>query len=260
MDEKIRDRRRSINRRRGWRRISIVFPVLVLLCAGGLFLWLRSTDVFAVRTITATVTERVTAEEITGAAAEATGESLLRISTGAVEEALLELPYVRSVDVHRRFPDGLDIELTEYEPVARVRWESGEMWLVSDTGRLLEQPDLSDLDPYSDLPLIVAAASFAPVPGKQVPDTVADALPIVPLLGSAKVGGRLPAVERVAISAAGYVTACLAGDVELRLGDPSELEQKLTVAMDILQQCSRDGVVLEYVDATVPDRVAVKAK
>ena len=34
----------------------------------------------------------------------------------------------------------------------------------------------------------------------------------------------------------------------------------MTVAADIIQQYLRDGKTLEYVDASVPDRVAVKAE
>jgi hypothetical protein len=52
----------------------------------------------------------------------------------------------------------------------------------------------------------------------------------------------------------------LDGGTELRLGTPTDLEQKMTVAADIIQQYLRDGKTLEYVDASAADRVAVKAE
>ncbi len=121
--------------------MSFIFPLVVLLCAGAAFLWLRSTDVFAVRQIVATATERVTKEEIAQVASQAMGGSLLKLSTGALEEAFVELPYVRSAEVHRCFPDSLEIELVEYEPVARLQDQSGSVWLMSETGRVLEGTD-----------------------------------------------------------------------------------------------------------------------
>jgi hypothetical protein len=56
------------------------------------------------------------------------------------------------------------------------------------------------------------------------------------------------------------VVVVLQGGTELRLGDPTDLKQKMMVAADLIQKYSRDGKVLEYVDTSAGDRVAVKAK
>jgi cell division protein FtsQ len=257
MDERIRVRRRSVNRQRGRRRISIIFPIVVLLCAGGAFLWLRSTDVFAVRQVVATATERVTTEEIAQVTSPAMGESLLKLSTGDLEEALVKLPYVRSAEVYRRFPDSLEVELSEYEPVARLLDQSGHVWLIADTGRVLEGADAAS---FTDLPLMVPDTSFALTPGEQVPDAVASALPLAPLFAIGEVGARLPALDRVIVSAGGYITVKLIEGLEVRLGEATELSQKLAAAADTLEQCLQNGQVLEYIDVTVPERAAVKPK
>ncbi len=97
-----------------------------MVAAAGLFLWLRSSSVFAVNTVVATATERVTREEIVEATSAAMGVSLLRLSTGAIEEALSALPYVRSAEVYRSFPNGLEVRVVEYEPVARVQASQGD--------------------------------------------------------------------------------------------------------------------------------------
>jgi len=46
---------------------------------------------------------------------------------------------------------------------------------------------------------------------------------------------------------------------ELRLGEPYGLERKLMVAKDIFQQYLRDGRQIEYMDLSMPERVAVRA-
>ena len=62
MDEKVRERRRSVSRERGRRRGRTVPAACPVVVAAGAFLWLRSSDVFAVETVTATATEHVTKE------------------------------------------------------------------------------------------------------------------------------------------------------------------------------------------------------
>lgn len=257
MDDKIRARRRSLNRERGRRRVSWMVPLVLVVCAGVCFLWLRSTDVFAVRAVLVNETERVTRDDIAGVADGVFGESLLTLSTGEVEEALLTLPYVCFAEVHRRFPDKLEVTVLEYDPVARLQVRGGGVWLVSLDGRLLEGADASR---FAHLPLVVPDASFSPVAGGFVPDAVAGALATAVLLQEDVLRERLPAVERVSASDVGDVVVAVAGGTELRLGEPVELEEKLTRAAQILADCLAEGKELEYVDASVPDRVAVKPK
>jgi cell division septal protein FtsQ len=257
MDKRFRDRRRSVSRQRGRRRIGLVFTVVLLLLAVVLFLWLRSSDVFAVKKVTATVTEHVTKEDISHVTSEALGQSLLRLSTRALEEALLTLPYVRSAEVYRCFPDTLDIRLVEYEPVARLEAGDGVIWLVAEDGRALQRSFSSAV---STLPLLVPANPVSPVAGERVPGEIVGALPVAVLLGAEETGGTLPPAEEIGVLAAGVVVVRLQGGIELRLGDSTGLEQKLTVAADVIKQRLRDGKQVRYVDVSVPSRVAVKAK
>ena len=257
MDDKIRDRRQAVSRQRGRRRASLVFVLFLLVAAGVLFLWLRSSDVFAVRTVTATATERVAQEDVSRITTEALGSSLLRLSTGDLEEALRALPYVRSAEVYREFPNTLDVRLDEYEPAARMRAGDGAVWLLADNGRALEVV----IPPRgAGLPLIIPAAAEAPVAGQQVSEAVAEALPLAVILSSAGVDDVLASANEIRVSASGAGTIMLRGGAELRLGDMTRLEEKLKAAAQIIQQCLRDEKQLEYVDVSVPARVAVKAK
>lgn len=256
MDERIRDRRRSIIRQRGRHRAAIVLVAVVLLAAAGLFLWLRSSDVFAVERVTATVTQHVGHDEIAALVSPALGVNLLRLSVGSIRESLAALAYVRSVEVHRRFPDTLDIRLVEYEPFARLKTNEGGVWLVADDGRVLEKvrPPRG-----AGLPLVVYDGSLTVEAGETLPSAIVTALPAVELTTSADFREHLGPVERTVVSAAGTVVLVLQGGVELRLGEPAGLEYKLTVAKDIFNRYLTDGRRIEYIDLSVPERVAVRA-
>jgi cell division protein FtsQ len=257
MDDRIRDRRRSVRQGRGRRRAIPIIVLIILVAAGGTFLWLRSSSVFAVKTVTATATERITREDIAGATAPAVGVSLLRVSTGEVKKALAALPYVRSVEVYRDFPNTLEIELVEYEPLARVQASEGNVWLVSDDGRVLER--VTPPRGYS-LPLVIPAMSITLELGTQAPGEIIAALPVVRELLSGDVADKLPDVKQVDVNAAGEVGLTLADGSQLRLGTTDDLEQKLNAAVDAIERYVKDGKQWEYVDVSVPTRPAVKPK
>jgi cell division protein FtsQ len=257
MNDRIRDRRRSVNQKRGRRRAIPIIALILVVAATGSYLWLRSSSVFAVKTITATATERISQKDIAAATASALGVNLLQLSTGRIEEALSALPYVRSADVHRAFPNALEIQLEEYVPLARVQASEGNVWLVSEDGRALER--ITPPRGYS-LPLVIPAASLTLTAGGEVPAEIVAALPVVSQLVTDDIAEKLPDVKQIEVSAAGEVALTLADGSQLRLGRPVNLERKLMVAVDIFQQCLRDNKQVEYVDVSVPERAAVKAK
>ncbi|OFV82807.1 MAG: hypothetical protein A2W26_06655 [Acidobacteria bacterium RBG_16_64_8] len=174
-----------------------------------------------------------------------------------MEKALRALPYVESAEVHRGFPNTLQIELREYQPVARLQDDQGEVWLVSDSGKALAGTQAAH---FPDLPLVVPDIGVAVKAGQEVPVAIGDILPLAAYVLGDDVSGRLPALARITVSAAGCAALVLEGGGELRLGDSEGLEGKLNVALDLVQQCLAQGRSIEYIDASVAGRVAVKAK
>jgi cell division protein FtsQ len=73
---------------------------------------------------------------IQAAVAPLAGGGFFAVDPDAVQAALLALPWVDSVDVRKRWPDRLEVRLTELRPYAR--W--GEARLVSEDGRLFPLP------------------------------------------------------------------------------------------------------------------------
>jgi cell division protein FtsQ len=257
MDDRIRKRRRAVKWERSRGRRTLLFLTILALGLVAGFLWLRSTDAFAVKRITATGVERVTETQIAAVTAGAIGKNLLRVPCGEVEKALEALPYVESAQVRRGFPNTLEIELKEYRPVARLQDDWGAVWLISDNGKVLGGTQAAF---FPDLPLVVPDTAVAVKAGQQVPAGVAGVLPLAALVASEEVGARLPGLAKITVSAAGCAALVLEGGSELRLGDPQGLEAKLSIAVELLQQCLAQGRLIEYVDASVAGRVAVKAK
>jgi len=227
---------------------------LVLLAAAG-FLWWRASDVFAVKRVYATPTVHVTTEQIELAVAEAMGKNLLVLSTAGIAKRLLEFPYVRSVEVHRRFPDGLQVEIGEYEPVARVR-VGEDIWLAAEDGRVLEKAAAAR---WASLPLVVSELSTAVQEGAKLPETTTRALMVAKLVAEDKALAGVAKLNYVFVSTGGAVVLRLADGPEIRLGEPDNLDQKLKVASKIIKDYLTEGKQLHYVDVSVPGRAAVSA-
>ena len=259
MDNKFRRRRQAIKRERGRRRASWVLVIVVIFAALGLFLWLRSSEVFAVKHITLNTIAHVSEQAVYEATLEARGESLLKLGTEDIKKRLLENPYVRSVEVYRSFPNTLEITLEEYEAVACVEIGGNAHWLVSQDGRVLEKKH------NPSLPLIASALQLKLEPGDTIPANVSEALSVAETFAELNDLGLLPQLSsimsqtfKIIIASGGEIT--ISAGIELRIGEPTNLEQKFRVAETIAQQYSRENREIEYINVRVPSRGAAKSK
>jgi len=263
MDERLRRRRRLVRRERGGRVAGFIFLGLFVAAAAGLFLWLRSSDVFAVREVTATATQYVDRPDIAAIVERARGTSLLALGTGPLEEALEGLPYVREAEIYRLFPHTLEVRIVERRPLARLDLGRQGVWLIADDGILLEKVADSTLGETGTavlLPLVRAAHVMEALPGKAAPGPVVDSLAVISWFQTVESNSNIPPVQLLTVQAGGEVVVELEGGTKILVGLPKDLDQKLKVSAAIVEQYLRAGRALEYVDARVPERVAVKAE
>lgn len=261
MDPRIKQRRRGVSRARGRRRLIVVGVLLFVAAGVAGFVWVRSSDVFAVRRVSVPVTHRVSGVDLRAAVSGAAGTNLLRVSTDQLEARLRSIPFVRTARVFRRFPDALEVDIVEYAPVVRIEGSDGVRWLLADDGRVLARWDETADPESSALPLFVPEAEVWPEPGVVTAPQIVEALPLAGDLadGGAWSTQRYP-VERVLVSGTGEITMILAGGGEVRLGDPRELDEKLMVALQVVDGYTSEGKKLEYVDVRAPAGPVAKAQ
>lgn len=239
------------------RRLTVVLLAVSAAALALGFYWLRSSDVFAVRQASFTVVEHVTEAELRAVIEPVSGVNLLRLSTKALEAEFHQIPYIRSARVYRRFPHGLEIDIEEYVAVARVRDSQGVEWLLADDGMVLGEAGASS----HGLPVVVPEADLSPQVGVPTAPQVAAAIPLAVMVDD---GLEWPAsvhpIKQVSVLLTGESTLVLEGGGEVRLGDLAQLEEKLTVALEIIDRYSKDGKKLDYVDVRAPTRVVAKAR
>ena len=133
-------RRKSRKYRRG--RFVPLLRVLffILVCAA---LAVAMTIFFKVEQITVGGNDRYTAEEVVDVSGIELGENMFMLNKYDVISRLTrELPYISTVQLRRRLPSTMAIEVTETQAVAAVE-SAKAWWLIGADGKLLEKTDSS---------------------------------------------------------------------------------------------------------------------
>jgi cell division protein FtsQ len=206
----------------------------------GYFLWLRDSSLVAVTEVDvrgATVNRDGVSAALERAAAEMT---TLHVREDDLEAAVAGYPTVASVSADASFPHGLEIQVTEYRPVAVALVKDRLVPIASD-GLVLAGIDAD----ASELPSLEAAGSR----GERLdPEGSAQAR----IIGAAPAGLR----ERLARAAwdeeRGGVVVELDPGPELRFGEPGGVEAKWEAAEAVLGDPGLGFPT--YVDVSIPER------
>lgn len=107
---------------------------------------------FGVAEVHLTGNRRTPAVTIMAALGLKSGQSIFGVDLVAARERLLELPWVAEAEVTRRYPDDLDIAVTEKVPYACWQAADGHLWVVEKDGGLITDKGLA---PFAGLPLLL---------------------------------------------------------------------------------------------------------
>jgi cell division septal protein FtsQ len=119
------------------RTLRLLLVVAAVSAFGG---WLVSSPVFALREVTVAGESRVPRPWIDSALADWRGANLLLLDLREIEARLRGHRWVRAVELHKRLPDRLAVEVLEHSPVA-VLVVADRAHYVSDQGFLIAPID-----------------------------------------------------------------------------------------------------------------------
>jgi cell division protein FtsQ len=231
----------------GRRRLRVVIAVLVVVAIIGGGFALLHTSFFSARVVTVTGAHaHTTTAEIVNAAGLAHRPLLISLDAGAAESRVSALPFIRTAQVSRHWPDGVQVTVTERVPVAVVAGLSGLWAQVDATGRVLA---LQPTRPAGLVQLVVTttAGPVAPAPvGHGLPTLAASGLQVcrtLPLAFSAQVVSVTVAPDRT-------VDLALNSGLTVVMGTDSDLNVKYQDVASIIAHASLKG--MKTIDVTVP--------
>jgi cell division protein FtsQ len=219
---------------------------LVVLAAGGAWLWLRDSSLVQVNGVTVTGASGPDAGQIDAALEEAAhGMTTLHVNVAKLRAAVTEFPSVKDIKVSTAFPHGMRIRVLEQQAVA-VLSAPGQRAAVAEDGTVLRGSSTP-----GGLPTVPVGALPS---GSRITDH--RTLAILTVLGAAPYQ-LLGHVQSVADNASHGVVVQLRNGPSLYFGDPGLDSAKWTAASDVLADPGSVGA--GYIDLTDPRRPAAGA-
>lgn len=229
--------------------IGIVLAVLAIVVAVGIFI-LSRTDMFPVTKITVSGVHHLTDQETAELASVPEGTTLLNVDAGGIEGRLESNPWILDASIERRFPDTLNLNITEREIVAVVDVviddnDNQQTWaLASDGTWLMQIPDRNSTEGQQLAPQVYedvdAALHISSVPYGAVPEAgsqcnnpnITNALAIIDGM-STELADQ---VKSVSAASSDSTVLTLDNGVEIAFGDSSDIRDKERVCLELMEQ------------------------
>jgi cell division septal protein FtsQ len=174
--------------------------------------------------------------------------NILLLDIGRLQEALTDISWVKEVQVRKIFPSSLRIKIQERHPVALLKKENENLYLIDEEGVELRKINSAE---YENFPLLVDSNNFE----KDYKEKLTIAWECLRSLSPSE-RGQIKALD---LTEYGNVTIQFKEtDAKIILGS-DRFSQKLKLYQSSCDQLEQYGA-LEYVDLRIPDRLYIKPK
>lgn len=229
--------------------LGIIAAVIVIALAATAFVLSRS-DLFPVTKITVSGVRHLTQQETAQLAAVSEGTTLVNVDAAGIESRLESSPWILDATIERRFPDTLNLNITEREIVAVVDViiddnDNKQTWaLASDGTWLMEIPNRNSAEGQTLAPQVYedadAALHIQSVPYGSVPEAgticnspnITNALAIIDGM-STELADQ---VKSVSAASSDSTVLTLNNGVEIAFGDSSDIRDKERVCLELMEQ------------------------
>ena len=243
--DKRLERERRVRARQWQALLRVALLVGAVVGALALGTWFYRSPVFAIDSVDVMGAKRLTPERVREIAAVPEDATLIRLPAKEIDRRLRAEPWIAEVELHRRWPHTLLIEVVERTPAAVLDVGGSTLWLVDQQGYVLGERPADDTSP---LPVIRDVPELAPKPGERLSsDVLANALRVLEGL-SGQLRGQVRAISASSVDKTALYTH---EDVEIFVGSSEDLARKDLVIRSILEE-QRGKVV--YINVRTVER------
>jgi cell division septal protein FtsQ len=174
--------------------------------------------------------------------------NILLLDIGQLQEVLTDISWIKEVQVRKLFPSSLKIKIQERHPVALLKKENENLYLIDEEGVELRKINSAE---YEHFPLLIDSNNFE----KDYNEKLTIAWECLRSLSPSE-KGQIKALD---LTEYGNVTIQFKEiEAKLILGS-DQFSQKLKLYQSFCDQLEQYGA-LEYVDLRIPDRLYIKPK
>jgi cell division septal protein FtsQ len=180
------------------------------------------------------------------------GKNIFQLDLSEFSKKLAAHPWIHSAAVRRIFPQGINIEIKERTPFARIKLD--KLYIMDNYGILLG-PEASNL---TKLPLITGIVAKNPTPGNNVADEeIIRGLKAMHNLNLLSMFKKNP-IESVHINSKSRITFLTKNQsvrVYMRPGMVKQSLKNLTLVIDTIEKNEPN---LKYIDLSFKNKVVIK--
>ncbi len=238
--KKEEERRKQLNkqerkRKKRNKRIKLVLKIVLLIgvIAGGITFALTS-PIFNIKDIQVLNNNQVSSDTIISLSELRTDQNIFKFSSNNVIQKIKENPYVESVEIHRKIPNTVQIEIEERIPTYSVDY-MGKYAIINNQGYILEISEDN-----KGLPIILnsTTAEQEVSPNQRLNEEDLEKLEeVLRIMSSAKENNLDTEVTNIDISNKNEYIIYLEQEKKyVHLGDSSNLSNKMLYVVAILEQ------------------------
>ncbi|MCI1966738.1 MAG: FtsQ-type POTRA domain-containing protein [Oscillospiraceae bacterium] len=217
---------RAENRRRRRRRALLIFYIFLFFAVVAAAIIVSLTVLFKIDAIQVTGTSRYSSNQILSVCGIQKGENLFLAKTKQAESSIqTRLPYIGSVEVRRKFPAQISIQVTAAKICGAVK--SSEKYVVlGDNFRVLEIAD----KPPQNCASILGIALKNPKVGSTAVFADQSLQSSFEQIETALKGSKFTKITQMDFSSTSEILLTYDGRVTINLGMPSALDYKISFA------------------------------
>ena len=116
---------------------SIIKVIMLILIIGGGIVFTMTSPIFNIKDIKVLNNAQVPSETIVSLSGLVTNQNIFRFSSSSIKDKIKENPYIETVEVHRKIPSTIEIEVQEREHSYNVSY-MGKYAYINTQGYILE--------------------------------------------------------------------------------------------------------------------------
>ena len=180
------------------------------------------------------------------------GKNIFLLDTNEVKRKILENPYIQTADVKRTIPNGIDVKVTERKMFYKMKLDE-KVYILNNELYIM---DIVDSDENLSLVEVKGIKIDSITIGERI--TLSDEISRVAYeLAQNLIDKNKDSIfSKIDLSDKNDVSI-YKNDVEIILGEISELDEKYKIAMEILNS-NKVNLVDGYIDISVPSQPVIK--
>lgn len=213
-----------------------IFGVVLIAALGIIFFALKS-EYFIIDNIIVKNNLYITTEEVT-AFADVKGENIFLLNKSRIVEKIKNNPYIDQVEIERKLPDEIVIDITE-KTICAIAEYSGSYVNIDSEGRMVQ---VVNEFPNGELPLIIGMNVDEYLPGQPlIKDNEMQMEALKKCLTIKKYEGMAEILKAIDISDPGNIILKTNKDIDIIIGDWEDMEYRLSFAISVLNNSQLEG-------------------